>query len=195
MNEGDRAGNQITRARSLRLRVYDVLERGSEHDSLSLTINRVISLFVVVNLLTMTLETVPSLNAQYGRLFFIFEMISLVVFTLEYAAIIWSAVEQPLQRHLSPWRSRLPLVVSPAGLADLIAVLPSWLALVVNFDLRILLVLRVVRFRPLARSSSAGGVRGGRPSPLSVSVANSHSYRTVSMVNRNALCDLRNVTV
>lgn len=155
MNEGDRAGNQITRARSLRLRVYDVLERGSEHDSLSLTINRVISLFVVVNLLTMTLETVPSLNAQYGRLFFIFEMISLVVFTLEYAAIIWSAVEHPLQRHLSPWRSRLSLVMSPAGRVDLIAVLPFWLALVVNFDLRILLVLRVVRFLKLTRYSPA----------------------------------------
>lgn len=153
MNKGDQPAGHITG--SLRQRVYDVLERGSEHDILSLTVNRVISLFVVVNLLIMTLETVPSLHAQYGRLFFAFEMISLVVFTLEYAAIIWSAREHPLLQHLPSWRARLSLAMSPAGLVDLMAVLPFWLALVMDFDLRILLVLRVFRFLKLTRYSPA----------------------------------------
>src|SRR5664280_3687568 len=51
--------------------------------------------------------------------------------------------------------SRLKYALSPAGIVDLIAVLPFWFAFVLPDDLRLLLVLRIVRFFKFARYSPA----------------------------------------
>ena len=51
--------------------------------------------------------------------------------------------------------SRLKYALSPAGIVDLIAVLPFWFALVLPADLRVLLVFRIVRFFKIARYSPA----------------------------------------
>ena len=45
--------------------------------------------------------------------------------------------------------------LSPAGLVDLIAVLPFWFAMVLPGDLRVVLVFRMVRFFKFARYSPA----------------------------------------
>ncbi|HEY1310954.1 MAG TPA: cyclic nucleotide-gated ion channel, partial [Pseudolabrys sp.] len=58
-------------------------------------------------------------------------------------------------RHLAAVRARLKYALSPAGLVDLIAVLPFWFAFALPDDLRLLLVLRIVRFFKIARYSPA----------------------------------------
>jgi voltage-gated potassium channel len=78
-----------------------------------------------------------------------------VVFTGEYLLRLWSAVEHGPHRHLSPLRSRLKYALSPAGIVDLVAVLPFWFAFVLPADLRVLLVFRVVRFFKITRYSPA----------------------------------------
>ena len=56
---------------------------------------------------------------------------------------------------MSPAAARLRYALSPAGLVDLVAVLPFWFAPFVPNDLRILQALRVVRFFKIARYSPA----------------------------------------
>jgi voltage-gated potassium channel len=51
--------------------------------------------------------------------------------------------------------ARLKYALSPAGVIDLIAVLPFWFALVLPADLRFVLVFRMVRFFKIARYSPA----------------------------------------
>jgi voltage-gated potassium channel len=143
------------RSADFRRLTYELLEHGPMGEWRSRVASRVIILLIVVNLVCAALETVPALDARYGRAFAAIEWISLVLFTIEYVARVWIAVEHAPDRHLSHARTRLRYVTSAAGIVDLLAVLPFWLALFFAADLRFLMVLRVVRFLKLTRYSPA----------------------------------------
>jgi voltage-gated potassium channel len=73
----------------LRRRLYEILEHGTIGDRTGLIVGRLIVVLIVTNLVTMTLDSVPALQAQYGPLFIAIELLSLVVFTIEYALRVW----------------------------------------------------------------------------------------------------------
>src|SRR6516164_7756597 len=75
----------IRRTASLRRRLYEILEHGAIGDRTGLIVGRLIVALIVVNLVSMTLDSVPALQTQYGPLFTAIELLSLVVFTIEYA--------------------------------------------------------------------------------------------------------------
>jgi voltage-gated potassium channel len=139
----------------MRHRLYDILEHGSIGDRTGVIVGRLIALLIVVNLAAMTLESVPALEARYAPLFTAIELLSLIVFTVEYGLRVWVAPEHDRHRDLSARRARWQFVSSPLGVIDLLAVLPFWLALIVPADLRVVLVFRIVRFLKLARYSPA----------------------------------------
>jgi len=139
----------------LRHRLYVILEHGTIGDRTGLIVGRLIVVLIITNLVSMTLESVPALQAQYGPVFAAVELLSLVVFTIEYGLRVWVAGEHARYRHLSEQKARWKFVSSPLGVIDLLAVLPFWFAFAVPADLRVLLVFRMVRFLKLARYSPA----------------------------------------
>src|SRR6266516_3781396 len=142
-----------SRARiALKRRLAEVLEE-QVGDRPGRIVGRLIVLLILVNLIAVTLESVPRLAARYGMLFSTIEIVSLVVFTLEYLARIWVAGEHPAQRHLQTARARWRYMRSPAGIIDVMAVLPFWFAFLLPTDLRVLLMFRIMRFLKLARYS------------------------------------------
>jgi voltage-gated potassium channel len=141
--------------KELRRRIYLLLEQGPVGDDVSRWVNRGLVALIVVNLVAVALQSVPALEARYALAFDAIELVSLVVFTLEYALRLWVAAEHGPHRHLHPVRARLKYALSPAGIVDLIAVLPFWFAFVLPADLRVLLVFRMVRFFKIARYSPA----------------------------------------
>jgi len=144
-----------TRTHARRRRIYEILERGNPGDTASLAVDRLIVALIIVNLVAVALETVPELGSRYALLFDLIEIVSLVVFTVEYLLRLWVAVEHtPFQRH-SPFAARLRYAISLPGLIDLIAVLPFWFGFFLPPDLRVLLVLRMIRFLKIARYSAA----------------------------------------
>jgi voltage-gated potassium channel len=143
------------KVKELRRRVYVVLEQGPVGDGLGGIIDRLLVVLIVSNLIAVTLESVPELGARYAFAFELIEYFSLLVFTLEYGLRLWCAVEHGPHQHLSGTRARLKYALSPAGLVDLAAVLPFWLALVLPADFRFVLVFRMVRFFKIARYSPA----------------------------------------
>ena len=143
------------RGGDLRRRLYEILEHGTIGDRTGLIVGRLIVVLIVTNLVTMTLDSVPALQAQYGPLFIAIELLSLVVFTVEYALRVWVAAERAPHRHSSERKARWEFISSPLGVIDLLAVLPFWFAFVLPGDLRVLLVFRMVRFLKLARYSPA----------------------------------------
>ena len=143
------------RIKDWRRRVYLVLEQGSVDDGVSILIDRLLVALILVNLIAVACESVPAFAVRYALLFETIEYFSLVVFTVEYGLRLWCAVEHGPHRHLSPLRARLKYVLSPAGVVDLIAVLPFWFAFMLPDDLRLLLVFRIVRFFKIARYSPA----------------------------------------
>src|SRR5262245_54805910 len=144
---------QHARRVEVRRRLYDVLEQGVAGDRIARLTARLIVLLIALNLVAVALESVPALEARYGTVFAVIEIVSLVVFTVEYALRIWIAGEHGPHRHGSEWKARWRYVTSPSGLIDLLAVLPFWFAFMVPADLRVILVFRIIRFLKLARYS------------------------------------------
>src|SRR6476620_7679599 len=143
------------RLKDLRRRVYHVLEQGPVGDRVSKVVDRFLVVLILVNLIAVALESIPEYEARYGAAFAAIELFSLLVFTLEYVLRLWSAVEHGPHQHMAPMRARLKYALSPAGIIDLIAVLPFWFAMVLPGDLRVVLVFRMVRFFKFARYSPA----------------------------------------
>ncbi len=141
--------------KDLRRRVYALLEQGPVGDGPSRWVDRFLVALILINLVAVALESMPALGARYALAFDGVEVVSLLVFTVEYFLRLWSTVEHGPYWHLRPMRARLKYALSPAGLIDLVAVLPFWFALLVPDALRVILVFRIVRFLKIARYSPA----------------------------------------
>lgn len=136
-----------------RKRCHEVLDGGSPHDAASRFVHRAIVALILVSVVAVILESVPRFAARYSLLFHGIELIAAIVFTAEYVARLWAAVEHPLLRPMPAWRARLAYAVQPALLVDLLAILPFYLALVGPADFQVLLIFRLIRFFKLARYS------------------------------------------
>ena len=102
---------------------------------------------ILLNVLAVILETVRSLQLRFSTAFWAFEIFSVAVFSVEYAARIWSCTADP--RYRQPIVGRLRYVSSFFGVVDILAILPFYITLALPasaFDLRILRVLRLLRF-------------------------------------------------
>lgn len=112
---------------------------------------------IAANVVAITVETIDALATPLEVFFNTFEIFSVTVFSIEYIARVWSAVENP--SYAAPISGRLRFAFRPLVLVDLAAVAPFYLGVVgVGADLRFLRALRLVRiFRlfKLARYTAA----------------------------------------
>ena len=138
----------------LRRHVYAVLEQGDGAGGVSLALNRFLILLIVVTLTATVIESVPDLAKTYALPLRVIEWAATLIFSLEYAARLWSAAEHPLLKR-GAFLGRLRFALSFSGLVDLAAILPFWLSVFIASDFRVLLVLRLVRFFKLTRYSPA----------------------------------------
>jgi voltage-gated potassium channel len=138
-----------------RRRIYEIIEFGHGDSQASRLFDGVIVGLILLNIIAFVAETVPHLAAAYGPYFWAFEVFSVAVFSIEYGLRLWTAVEVPFLKRLPPWQARLRLALRPALLIDLAAILPFFLGMFLNIDLRILRALRLLRFFKLSRYSPA----------------------------------------
>lgn len=143
----------------LRRRLFGVLEAG--RDNLPA---RLFNIFMVVlilsNVAAVVLETEPALGEYIRRELRYFDIFSVGIFTIEYFLRLWVAVEHRPLAQLAAWKARLTWSVTPPMLIDLAAILPFYLAMIVSFDPRLALLLRLIRFLKLARATPALGTLG-----------------------------------
>jgi voltage-gated potassium channel len=83
----------------LRRRVYTVLEQGDGADGVSLGLNRFLILLIVATLTATVIESVPEMANAYALPLSAVEWTATLVFSLEYAARLWSAAAHPLLKH------------------------------------------------------------------------------------------------
>ena len=107
---------------------------------------------ILANVFAVILDTVRTLSERYEAYFFLFEVFSVSVFTLELMLRFWVSDRSsgPATR-----RPRWRFWTSPYVLADTLAILPFYLGFFVNADLRLLRLLRlfrVFRISPYFRS-------------------------------------------
>lgn len=105
--------------------------------------NLFIILLILLNTVAVMLETVQPIYEAYEPFFYAFDVVSIAIFTLEYLLRIWSCTVDARYQH--PIYGRLRFIFSSGMLIDLLAILPFYLHIFVEFDLRVLRILRLLR--------------------------------------------------
>jgi voltage-gated potassium channel len=122
----------ITKARLL-----EILEKSKPEDKVSFYTEIALSSLIIMNLIAVSLESVPSLSEKYSRSFLYFEIFSVVIFGLEYIARIWASSEKKDTQYSTGYGRRLSYIFSFTGIIDFLAIVPSILAIfITSVDLR-----------------------------------------------------------
>ncbi|MBQ7174957.1 MAG: ion transporter [Lachnospiraceae bacterium] len=125
-------------------RIFEIIQIGNTSDMPSRTFDIILVAAIILNILTLFLETFDSLSA-WSDVFFVTESVTILFFCIEYALRIWTA------EFLFPGRSRAEatwrFLISFDGIVDLLTILPFfWMSGFVAFRM-----LRVVRIFHLFR--------------------------------------------
>ena len=139
-------------------RLNQILERADFGDRVSRSTDMFFTALVIVNIISITLESVPWIYAAHKSLFTWIEIISVGIFTIEYLCRVWVAptkISGP-RNFASACKSRAKYVLSFSGIVDLLSILPFYLRSFFPFlDLRILRALRLLRILKLSHYNSA----------------------------------------
>lgn len=113
------------------------------------------TVLILANVAAVALETVPAIWTRYQQAFLWFDMVSVGIFSVEYALRVWASAEHIGASGKTPMEKRLRYLVSPLAIIDLLAILPFYLGAFVNADLRALRIFRLLRLFKLVRYSPA----------------------------------------
>jgi voltage-gated potassium channel len=140
---------------TLKARLYRLIEDPARDSVAARAFDGFMIALILAYVAAVILESVEDIEKAYGPTLHAFDVLSVAVFTVEYAARLWVCTEDPVTARWSPLRARLRYAVTPFALIDLFAILPFYLAMLVAIDLRFLRVFRILRLLKLTRYSAA----------------------------------------
>ena len=124
-------------------RIHEILEKGKNYDKPSIIFDYFIIVLIILNVLAIFLESFQNIYKEFSSQLKIFEIISIIIFTIEYILRLWTAELKITKKNF--FISRIIYILTPMALIDLFAILPFYLPLIISFDLRFLRILRLVR--------------------------------------------------
>lgn len=128
--------------RSLRRRACQIVALAKSGDRASQWFDYFLLALILINVLAVVIASVREIGSEYSSLFWGIELVSVLLFTIEYLVRVWSCVELPDYAH--PVWGRIRYLFTPLALIDLLAILPFYLSLM-TADLRMLRILRIFR--------------------------------------------------
>ncbi len=141
--------------KTLQTRIYELLE-GSINNRASRITEIFIASVVVLNVLAIILESVQELHDAYEYYFHIFDVVSVMIFTLEYVLRVWSYGVKYSKEDGGSWRGRKEYIFSFYGFIDFFGTMPFYAQLLFpGLDLRVLRIFRLMRIFKLSRYNSA----------------------------------------
>lgn len=145
--------------KSIKRVVFEVIQPSAEATGrrrvVSGIFDSMIMILIVFSILSVFICTFNIPDWLFGILVHI-EVVSLVVFTVEYTLRIWTA--NLLYPELGPVRARIRYVTSPMAIIDLISILPFILPVIHSYNLvgvRVFRLVRLLRIFKLNRYSDA----------------------------------------
>ena len=127
---------------NIKNRVYNTIRDDDENDLVSNIVDGVIIALIIVNVISVIAETF-SLSPTMQTVLYYVEIVSVIVFTIEYILRVWTSdLKNP---KLPAYKARLKYVFSFMALIDLFAILPFYLPFIFPIDLRVLRMLRIIR--------------------------------------------------
>lgn len=136
-------------------RAWELLTAAKPGDVQSRRVDIALMALIILNVVEVALSSVHSINARFGPYLYVFEVSSVVVFTIEYVARMWSCTVD--RRFSRPITGRIRFFFRPLTLIDLVAVVPFYLPFL-GVDLRVIRIFRifrVLRILKLGRYSKA----------------------------------------
>ena len=130
---------------SLKSSVYEIIEEAAPGNRVSEIFDVCLIALISLNVVALIVGTVERIHQLSPRAFFLFEAISVAIFSVEYLLRVWSCTVNPKYSH--PVWGRLRFILSPLALIDLLAILPIYIVFFVNLhglDLRFLRVVRLL---------------------------------------------------
>jgi len=112
--------------------------------------NLFIILLIICNVTAVVLESHQPYRQQFGAQFLLFEIFSVVVFTIEYLGRIWSCIELEKYKSQGSVIGRIKYFFSTLAIIDLLAILPFYLSFFFAIDMRYLRMLRMLRLLKLS---------------------------------------------
>jgi len=112
-------------------------------------LNAFILTLIVLNVISVMLETVHPLYENYKTAFDTFDLISVIIFTIEYILRVWSSNVE--KKYAGSVKGRIKYMLTGGALIDLVAFFPWYLHNIFGFDPRFFRILRLLRFFRLFR--------------------------------------------
>ena len=140
---------------NIKKRTSELLSKANVTDKPSQFVDMALFILILLNIMAVCLESVEYIGNKYEKIFYYFEMFSVLIFGIEYLLRIWSAPARDDLGESSNSIKRLKYIFSFTGLVDLLAIIPSILTYFGGLDLRWLRVLRLLRLLKISNYTSA----------------------------------------
>jgi voltage-gated potassium channel len=126
---------------TFRRRLYLILEPTEKGSIVERIFEMMLIILIILNILVIVISSVKGIQKEYKLEFYYFEIFSVLLFTIEYIARVYSIVESA--KFKNPVTGRLKYLTTPMAIIDLLAILPFYLTLL-PIDLRFLRIFRLM---------------------------------------------------
>ena len=116
------------RGKTFRQKVYAMFNPSPTSGHLHGIIDNVIVMSVLVSVICVILETVSWIHQPLEHEFWVIEVVTVIIFSLEYCARLYSCCEEEEYRH--PVMGRIKYMFTLSVLIDLLAIFPFYVGLV-----------------------------------------------------------------
>ena len=126
----------------MKKRIYQILTVSKKRGDMSWWFDIFLITLILCNTISIVFESVESIRNEYQVFFENFELISVLIFSLEYVLRVWTANED--KEFKTPITGNVRYALTPLAIIDLLAILPFYLPMI-GFDLRFLRIMRLFR--------------------------------------------------
>ena len=123
-------------------RLFEIIQASTEHDLVSKIFDICLIILVLINVCLVIADTF-NLPEKVKTVSYYIEVVSVIIFTIEYFLRIWTA--DLLYPNKNLFVARIKYVFSFLAIIDLLAILPFYLPFLITIDLRVLRMLRIIR--------------------------------------------------
>lgn len=126
---------------TIRKRLYLILEPSEKGGILERMFELLLVIIIILNIFVIVIGSIKEVSDEYRTLLNRFEIFSVIFFTIEYLARVYSIVEGSKYKH--PIQGRLAYMGTPMAIIDLLAFVPFYLTFL-PLDLRFLRIFRLM---------------------------------------------------
>lgn len=124
-------------------KILKIINADSDNYLPSKIFDIIIMFLILESVISVVLSTFSNIPIFIAELMNFIEILSIIIFTIEYLLRIWTS--DLLYPQYGFFKSRLKYMFSFMAIIDLLAILPFWIPFITNIDLRILRTLRLTR--------------------------------------------------